>query len=96
MSKQNPLLKAQTQLLFHHPFFATLVMKLKKEECYAIPTMDVDGITLRYNPDFVTTCWHTKDYIVHYVIPHDKAIEIIINITKLVTMPLTSSYVMQN
>jgi len=47
------MLKAKTQLLFKQGFFATLVYKLKFEECYSIPTMDVDTITLRYNPDFV-------------------------------------------
>ena len=47
------MLKAKTQLLFKQKFFATLIFKLKFEECYHIPTMDVDTITLRYNPDFV-------------------------------------------
>ena len=49
----NEMLKAKTQLLFKHGFFATLVYKLNFKECYQIPTMDADTITLRYNPDFV-------------------------------------------
>lgn len=47
------MLKAKTQLLFKQPFFATLVFKLNFKECPFINTMDVDTITLRYNPDFV-------------------------------------------
>ena len=47
------MLKAKTQLLFKQPFFATLVFKLNFKEVSFIHTMDVDTITLRYNPDFV-------------------------------------------
>jgi len=34
-------------------FFASLVLRLKAEECSTIPTACVDNVTMRYNPDFI-------------------------------------------
>jgi predicted metal-dependent peptidase len=34
-------------------FFGILALRLRLEECTDIPTADVDGVTLRYNPSFI-------------------------------------------
>ena len=47
--------KARTALLLDHPFFGSLLFRLKSEEDRAIPTMATDGVVLRYNPEFVDT-----------------------------------------
>ena len=47
--------KARTALLLDHPFFGSLLFRLKSEEDRAIPTMATNGIVLRYNPAFVDT-----------------------------------------
>lgn len=49
----NNMLKARTQLIFNHPFFATLILKLKLIEGSPSGTMATDGINLWYEPDFV-------------------------------------------
>jgi predicted metal-dependent peptidase len=45
--------KARTTLLLDHPFFGSLLFRLKDEECRFIPTMATNGVVLRYNPAFV-------------------------------------------
>jgi predicted metal-dependent peptidase len=45
--------KARTALLLDHPFFGSLLFRLKSEECRSIPTMATNGVVLRYNPAFV-------------------------------------------
>ncbi len=45
--------KARTALLLDHPFFGSLLFRLKSEECRGIPTMATNGVVLRYNPAFV-------------------------------------------
>jgi predicted metal-dependent peptidase len=45
--------KARTTLLLDHPFFGTLLFRLKSQESNRIPTMATDGVSLFYNPDFV-------------------------------------------
>ena len=47
--------KARTALLLDHPFFGSLLFRLKGEECRSIPTMATNGVVLRYNPVFVDT-----------------------------------------
>jgi len=38
-----------------HPFFGSLLFRLKDCECRSIETMATDGVSLYYNPDFVET-----------------------------------------
>jgi predicted metal-dependent peptidase len=47
--------KARTALLLDHPFFGSLLFRLKGRECRSIPTMATDGVSLYYNPVFVDT-----------------------------------------
>ena len=47
--------KARTALILDHPFFGSLLFRLKGRECRSIPTMATDGVSLFYNPDFVQT-----------------------------------------
>jgi predicted metal-dependent peptidase len=47
--------KARTSLLLDHPFFGTLLFRLKGRETRSVETMATDGVSLFYNPDFVAT-----------------------------------------
>ena len=47
--------KARITLLLDHPFFGSLLFRLKGWECRSIPTMATDGVSLYYNPEFVDT-----------------------------------------
>ena len=38
--------KARTALLLDHPFFGSLLFRLKDRECRAIQTMATDGVSL--------------------------------------------------
>jgi hypothetical protein len=54
--------KARTALLLDHPFFGSLLFRLKGRACRSIATMATDGVSLYYNPEFVDTlnpagCW---------------------------------------
>jgi predicted metal-dependent peptidase len=49
------LQKARTTLLLDHPFFGSLLFRLKGRESRSIKTVATDGISLFYNPDFVDT-----------------------------------------
>jgi len=42
--------KARTTLLLDHPFFGSLLFRLKGREHRSIPTMATDGVSLYYNP----------------------------------------------
>jgi len=59
MTHENPaterIRKARTALLLDHPFFGSLLFRLKSEECRSISTMATNGVVLRYNPAFVDT-----------------------------------------
>src|SRR5271170_4462247 len=59
MRQETPTLlriqKARTSLILEHPFFGSLLFRLKGRECRSIPTMATDGVSLYYNPDFVET-----------------------------------------
>jgi predicted metal-dependent peptidase len=45
--------KARTALLLDHPFFGSLLYRLKDRESRAIKTMATDGVSLLWNPEFV-------------------------------------------
>lgn len=47
--------KARTALLLDHPFFGSLLFRLKGRESRSIATMATDGVSLYYNPEFVET-----------------------------------------
>ena len=47
--------KARTTLLLDHPFFGTLLFRLKGRETHSVATMATDGVSLFYNPAFVDT-----------------------------------------
>ncbi len=47
--------KARTTLLLDHPFFGSLLFRLKGREHRSIPTMATDGVSIYYNPEFVDT-----------------------------------------
>ena len=47
--------KARTALMLDHPFFGSLLFRLKDLECGSIETMATDGVSLYYNPQFVET-----------------------------------------
>lgn len=47
--------KARTALLLDHPFFGSLLFRLKGLESRSIATMATDGVSLFYNPEFVAT-----------------------------------------
>lgn len=47
--------KAIIELIFKHPFFGILAMKLRKVETKNVPTAGVDGKNLYYNPDYIKT-----------------------------------------
>ena len=42
--------KARTALVLYHPFFGSLLFRLKDCECWSIQTMATDGLSLYYNP----------------------------------------------
>ena len=54
-SIERRLQKARTTLLLDHPFFGSLLFRLKGRESRAVKTMATDGISIYYNPDFVDT-----------------------------------------
>lgn len=45
--------KARTALLLDHPFFGSLLYRLKDRESLAVKTMATDGVSLLWNPEFV-------------------------------------------
>jgi predicted metal-dependent peptidase len=47
--------RARTTLLLDHPFFGSLLFRLRGRENRSIPTMATDGVSLYYNPEFVDT-----------------------------------------
>src|SRR5271168_2777759 len=47
--------KARTALILDHPFFGSLLFRLKGRECRSVQTMATDGMSIYYNPDFVET-----------------------------------------
>ena len=49
------LQRARTALLLDHPFFGSLLFRLKGRESRSIKTMATDGVSLYWNPEFVET-----------------------------------------
>ncbi len=47
--------KARTALVLDHPFFGSLLFRLKGRESRSVKTMATDGVSLYYNTDFVET-----------------------------------------
>jgi predicted metal-dependent peptidase len=47
--------KARTALVLDHPFFGSLLFRLKGRESRSVKTMATDGVSLYYNPEFVET-----------------------------------------
>ncbi|MBB6143704.1 putative metal-dependent peptidase [Silvibacterium bohemicum] len=47
--------KGRTTLLLDHPFFGSLLFRLKGRETSSVKTMATDGVSLFYNPEFVAT-----------------------------------------
>jgi len=47
--------KARTGLLLDHPFFGSLLFRLRGQERRSIKTMATDGVSLFFNPDYVGT-----------------------------------------
>lgn len=47
--------KARTALLLDHPFFGSLLYRLKDRESRAVKTMATDGVSLLWNSEFVET-----------------------------------------
>lgn len=47
--------KARTTLVLDHPFFGSLLFRLKDQPSTAVKTMATDGVSLLWNPEFVET-----------------------------------------
>ena len=45
--------KARTALLLDHPFFGSLLYRLKDRASEGVKTMATDGVSLLWNPEFV-------------------------------------------
>jgi predicted metal-dependent peptidase len=45
--------KSRTTLLLDHPFFGSLLFRLKSRENRSIATMATDGVSIYYNPEFI-------------------------------------------
>ena len=61
--------KAKAGLILDQPFFGSLVLRLGMKECPYIPTAMVNGVDIRYNPDWVDTMTleQTKGLLAHEV-----------------------------
>jgi predicted metal-dependent peptidase len=55
ISSSRRIRKARTAPVLDHPFFGSLLFRLKDCECRSIQTMATDGLSLYYNPEFVET-----------------------------------------
>src|SRR5215469_10081320 len=55
MSASGRIQKARTALLLDHPFFGSLLFRLKDQPSLAVTTMATDGVSLLWNPEFVET-----------------------------------------
>jgi predicted metal-dependent peptidase len=56
--------KAIVKMVLDHPFFAALALKMRVKQDYAVPTFCVDGVYMRYNPDFCATLDDTELFTV--------------------------------
>lgn len=55
MTIEKRISKARTILLLDYPWFGSLAMNLRMKSCDNIQTFDVDGTTMRYNPEFAAS-----------------------------------------
>ncbi len=64
------LTKARAQLLLSHPFYATLLLRLRLQESTDVSIMGTDGICLYFNPEAVAALSldHIKGVLVHEVL----------------------------
>lgn len=49
----NKILKARTSLVLHHPFFASLALRLRVKEDYSCQSVWTDGNVFAYNPHYI-------------------------------------------
>ena len=68
MTIEKRITKARTTLLLDYPWFGSLAMNLRIEPNDSIPTFDVDGTVMRYNPEFADSL---KDAELAAVIAHE-------------------------
>ena len=52
--------KSVVKTVLDHPFFAALALKMRVKQDYQVPTFCVDGVHMRYNPDFCATLDDTE------------------------------------
>ena len=52
--------KSVVKMVLDHPFFAALALKMRVVQDYKVPTFCVDGVHMRYNPDFCATLDDTE------------------------------------
>ncbi len=55
MKKSSKLAKAIARMVLDHPFFATLLLRMRLHEDDEIKTACTDGSQIRYNPDFINS-----------------------------------------
>ena len=55
ISASQRIQKARTALVLDHPFFGSLLFRLKDRPSLAVKTMATDGVSLLWNPEFVET-----------------------------------------
>jgi predicted metal-dependent peptidase len=55
MSASLRIQKARTALVLDHPFFGSLLFRLKDRPSFAVKTMATDGVSLLWNAEFVET-----------------------------------------
>lgn len=67
MKKSPKLAKAIARTVLDHPFFATLLLRMRLREDREIKTACTDGRQIRYNPDFIESL--SVDHIV-FVLAH--------------------------
>src|SRR6266404_534597 len=62
--------RARTALILDEPFFGTLALRLRMTENNAQPTATVDGVTMKYNADYINAITHEecKGLICHEVL----------------------------
>ena len=52
------------KMVLDHPFFAALALKMRVKQEYSVRTFCVDGVYMRYNPDFCSTLDDTEVFTV--------------------------------
>ncbi len=57
---ETKIIKARAALVMKHPFFGSIVLRLRMVESKEVPTMGTDTVRLLYNPDFVKKLTHDE------------------------------------